>query len=82
MAAIWDLLVMYLLVPFVKAICFDTTSTNTGIVIGACVLLAEKFFPGKILFLACRKHVYELFIGVVFTVLLGKSGNYRETDVF
>ncbi|KAK2710044.1 hypothetical protein QYM36_013645 [Artemia franciscana] len=45
--------------------CFDTTSSNTGRLAGACILLEQKI--GTELFsLACRHNVMELLIGAVF----------------
>lgn len=53
----------------VKAICFDTTSSNTGVKSGACVLLEQKF--GKPLFwFACRHHIYELTVSIAYTTAL------------
>ncbi|KAK2713260.1 hypothetical protein QYM36_009210 [Artemia franciscana] len=54
------------------AMCFDTTSSNTGQLAGACVLLEQKI--GKeLLSFACRHHVMELLIGAVFQVCLGST---------
>lgn len=58
----------------VRAMCFDTTSSNTGRFAGACVLLEQKL--GKeILSLACRHHIMELVIGAVFKVCLGVTSS-------
>lgn len=45
----------------VVAMCFDTTSSNTGRLKGACVLLEIKL-QRTLLWLACRHHVYEIFL--------------------
>jgi hypothetical protein len=51
----------------IRAMCFDTTSSNTGWIAGACVLL-EKKLEKELLLLACRHHIMELIIGAVFKV--------------
>lgn len=56
----------------IRAMCFDTTSSNTSRLAGACVLLEQKL--GKeLLSFACRHHVMELLIGAVFQVCLGST---------
>jgi hypothetical protein len=58
----------------VRAMCFDTTSSNTGRIAGACVLLEQKL--GKeLLSLACRHHIMELIIKAVFQVCLGATSS-------
>jgi hypothetical protein len=58
----------------VRAMSFDTTSSNTGRIAGACVLLEQKL--GKeLLSLACRHYVMELIIGAVFKVCLGSTSS-------
>lgn len=47
------------------AMSFDTTSTNTGYMNGACALLEEKL-ERKLLKLACRHHVFEIFLRAAF----------------
>ena len=56
----------------VKAMCFDTTSSNTGQKKGACTLIEDKL-EKELLNLACRHHISELLIGAVITVMLGPS---------
>lgn len=56
----------------VQAMCFDTTSSNTGRLNGACVLI-EQALNRQLLFLACRHHIFELVIGAVFTSCMGSS---------
>ena len=60
------------IVESIRAMCLDTTSSNTGRLTGACVLLEEKF-ERVLLSLACRHHVMELVIGSVFQVCMGSS---------
>lgn len=76
MNAIWSALEDWGLLGYVVAFCFDTTSSNTGVVNGACTLLDQKFSDKKLM-LACRHHVYEIFLSAAFEQLLGKSGNIR-----
>ena len=56
----------------VNAMCFDTTSSNTGRSMGACVLL-EQMLGKELLYLACRHHVLELVVGAVFQVCMGST---------
>ena len=56
----------------VKAMCFDTTSSNTGRKNGACILLEQKL-QHKLLYLACRHHVLEIIIGAAFEKAIGRS---------
>jgi hypothetical protein len=56
----------------VRAMSFDTTSSNTGLANGACVLL-EKMLGINLLSLACRHHIFELVIGAVFKECMGSS---------
>jgi hypothetical protein len=52
----------------IKGLCFDTTSTNTGVKGGICVLL-EQEFDRKLLNLDCRHHVAEIVPQKVFGLL-------------
>jgi len=52
--------------------CFDTSSSNTGRLAGACVLL-EQTLGKELLSLACRHHIMEFIIGAVFQVCMGSS---------
>ena len=45
----------------VKAMCFDTTASNTGRRIGACGVIETKL-DKNLLHLACRHHVYEIVV--------------------
>ncbi|MEL6606429.1 MAG: hypothetical protein AAFP20_24820, partial [Cyanobacteria bacterium J06614_10] len=56
----------------VVAMSFDTTSSNTGHISGACTLIQQKL--GKeLLFLACRHHVLELIVEAVFSTCMGST---------
>lgn len=56
----------------VVALCFDTTSSNTGIHAGACTLI-EKQIGRTLLHTACRHHVHEVILSHVFKVCFGPS---------
>ena len=58
----------------IRAMCFDTTSSNTGRMNGACVLI-EQGLKVELLFLACRHHILELVVGAVFTTCLEVSAS-------
>jgi hypothetical protein len=49
----------------VKALCFDTTAVNSGIIGGVCTRL-ERQFDRELLHLACRHHVAEIMLEKVF----------------
>ncbi|KAE8742225.1 hypothetical protein FOCC_FOCC012240, partial [Frankliniella occidentalis] len=55
----WDL------TDSIVAMCFDTTSTNSGRTGGVCVLV-EQALQRELLHLACRHHVLELVLGAAF----------------
>ena len=56
----------------IKAISFDTTSSNTGRKNGACVLLEGKL-NSHLLYLACRHNVHEVMLEEVFAGAMGPS---------
>lgn len=56
---VFAVLKKWTLIDRVKAMCFDTTASNTGVHTGACVLL-EKKMKKKLHYFACRHHVLEL----------------------
>lgn len=72
MEAVWNLIDEYGLADFVVAFSFDTTSSNSGSKKGACVLLDNNFSRHKFN-LACRHHIYEIFLGAAFTSVVGSS---------
>lgn len=47
-----------------SAMCFDTTSANTGKFAGACILL-EALLGHPLLWTACRHHMYEIVLSKV-----------------
>ncbi|KAG5860774.1 hypothetical protein JTB14_015375 [Gonioctena quinquepunctata] len=60
-SAIFETLTEWDLCDNVKAMCFDTTSSNTGCFNGACALLEDKI-GRDLLYLACRHHSSELML--------------------
>lgn len=49
----------------IRGMCFDTTSSNTGTIKGACALLQQKL--GRLLLhFACRHHMLEIIVGDAF----------------
>jgi hypothetical protein len=63
--AVHDALKQWNIAAQIKGMCFDTTSSNTGEYSGACVLLEQKL-DEELLAFACRHHIPELVIGIVF----------------
>jgi len=58
----------------VKAMGFDTTSSNTGKINGACTILQETL-GRNLLNLACRHHIYELVVAGTFILVFGKTSS-------
>jgi len=56
----------------VKSLCFDTTSSNTGVRKGACTLIEQKL-GRSLLCLACRHHIMEILLECMFSNCLGPS---------
>jgi len=52
--------------------CFDTTSSNTGQLTGACVIL-EHLLGRPLLHFGCRHHILELVLAAAFGVCTGPS---------
>ncbi|KAK3929815.1 50S ribosomal protein L7Ae [Frankliniella fusca] len=61
--------------------CFDTTSSNSGHLGGACVLI-EKKLDRKMLHLACRHHIFELTLEAAFSAAMGTSKNPEILPLF
>jgi len=57
----------------IKALSFDTTSSNTGRKIGACVLV-EMQLQKEVIYLACRHHhIHEILLEEAFSIIMGPS---------
>jgi len=57
---------------WIRSICFDTTSSNTGRKNGACILF-QQMMGKNLLHLACRHHIHEIMLEEVFLVTMGPS---------
>jgi hypothetical protein len=69
---VFNLLKEWDLVDCIIGMSFDTTSSNTGIRNGACVIL-ERLLGKKLLYLACRHHILELVVENVFKIYFGTT---------
>ena len=56
----------------VIGMCFDTTSSNTGRHLGACIQIEQRL-GRDLLHFACRHHIMELLAGAAFKASLGPS---------
>lgn len=63
--AVYEQIVKWNITDQVVAMGYDTTSSNTGMHAGSCVLLQNKL-DRELLELACRHHMYELPLRAVF----------------
>ena len=57
----------------IKALCFDTTSSNTGRISGACTLVEQQHVGRNVLQLACRHHIHEIMLEETFSTTIGPS---------
>ena len=58
----------------VRAMCFDTTSSNTGCHSGACIKI-EEGLGWNLLHFACCHHILELLAGAVFKEAMGTTSS-------
>lgn len=58
---------------------FDTTSSNTGVEVGACVLM-EQALQRPLLYLPCRHHIRELNLGKAWSVVTGSTKAPKVTQ--
>ena len=65
----------------VQILCCDTTSSNTGRINGACLLLEQKL-DRKLLLFACRHHVYELVLKSVFEAKIHQVSTNPDIPLF
>ena len=56
----------------IKYLCFDSTSSNTGLKKGACTLIEQKL-ERPLLYLACRHHILEVLLECMFNNCFGSS---------
>lgn len=72
--AVVDILRQWTGVPeWLAGLCFDTTSSNTGIHNGAITVI-QKAFDKRLLFLACRHHILEIVATAAFDIFFVSSG--------
>jgi hypothetical protein len=70
--AVFEALNKWKVVDSVVGLSFDTTSSNTGLKAGACVIL-EQLLRRDLLHLACRHHILELVAGAAFYEVMAAS---------
>jgi hypothetical protein len=70
--AVYDAICEWKLTSLVQGMCFDTTSSNTGRLSGACIIL-EQLLGRPLLHFGCRHHIMELVLGAAFGVCMGPS---------
>ena len=58
----------------IKALCCDTTASNTGRINGACINL-EKLLNCDPLYFPCRHHIFELVLRGCFDSLMGATSS-------
>lgn len=80
-SAVYNLLLDWVLIVKVQAFVFDTTSSNSGRLNGACVLL-EQLLNRDILFFACRHHVFEIILQAVFSYVKVTVMNGPDIPLF
>jgi len=78
--AVYNVIRKWGLENLVQGMCFDTTSSNTGRLSGACITL-EQLLGRPLLHFACRHHILELVLSAAFGVCIGPS-NAPEILVF
>lgn len=65
----------------VKAICYDTTASNSGVRNGSVVLL-EQELKKKLLHLPCRHHIMELVLEAAFTEVFEEKSSGPDISIF
>lgn len=65
----------------VRALSFDTTSSNTGRFIGSAPIL-NTMLTNQVLFLACRHHIAELLLGKAFGTTLEENSKSPNIVIF
>ena len=78
--AVYECLQQWGLPNTVKAMCFDTTASNTGRFKGACVIL-QQMLGRELLHLACRHHILEIMLRGVFDTKMGSTTG-PHPDIF
>ena len=65
----------------IRALCFDTTATNTGSKGGVCLRL-QQILGRDLLHLACRHHVLEILLAAVFSTLIPEASQSPDVATF
>lgn len=65
----------------VRALCFDTTSSNSGIHIGSSTILASML-PNPVLLCACRHHIAELLLSKAFKLTVEGAQPHQASQYF
>ena len=63
----------------IGSLAFDTTAKNSGVKNGAAVLFQRKFVGKEVLYLACRHHIFEIVLSVVWEFYMGKTKSSKDT---
>ncbi|GBO46097.1 hypothetical protein AVEN_267091-1 [Araneus ventricosus] len=79
--AVWKTTLDWNLEDNVHILCCDTMALNTGVFIGACALLKQKFVR-EMIFFACRHHVYQLVLKAVFEVKIKQVKTSSDIPLF
>ncbi len=77
-AVFYEIVKDWCILENVRAMCFDTTISNTGKKSVACALLEQKLNK-ELLSFACRHHIMELIISAVFEVCIGVTSSPEVT---
>lgn len=78
---IFDILNEWGIANKVKALCCDTTASNTGHLKGACILL-EHLLEKDLMYLPCRRHILELVLKAVFEAKLESTTTGPDVQLF
>lgn len=70
--AIHEFLCKWKMDTLIEFVCFDTTSTNTGIYNGSAYLI-EQILGRELFFIACRHHMCEIFLKAIFELEFGAT---------
>nr|CAH7723936.1 unnamed protein product [Callosobruchus chinensis] len=79
--AVWNAILSWNLEDKVQIFCCDTTSSNTGRIKAACVLLGQKL-ERDILVFGCRHHMYELVLKSVFELKMKQVTSSPDIPIF
>lgn len=80
-AAVYEQLLDWKIQDNIVAACFDTTSSNTGRLNGAAVLL-EQMLERNLLYLPCRHHICELYLRAAFESKFGSTTSGANVPLF